>query len=132
MLDMNRKPRYKAIKRSTRTSAMLHGNSKYARKYVAGTSVYAMEGTLGIFVFKHKTYAQEWVDVWNRGAYRGEDIDLIVVPVIPIGRGRTLVWISGSLQSSDLDEYYDDNDDDWILSEAPDDTMGYPGVHVLE
>jgi hypothetical protein len=133
-INMDRRPVYKAIKRKTRTSAMLHGNSKYAKKYMPGEVVMANEGTLGIFVFKYKTYAEDWVNIWNGYHSYESSKDLIYVPVIPIGRGRKLIWIAGGLDRCDLDRYYSEDTDHYgcRMGEAPDNTMGYPGVYVLE
>ena len=132
-IDMSRNLVYKAIKRKTRMSAMVHGNCKYSRKYLPETIVMADDKTLGIFVFKYKTYAQEWVDIWNGyHSFDGEK-DLIVVPVIPIGRGRTLVWVCSHINAVSLNEFYkDDPTHRQLYGDAPDRTMGYPGVYVLE
>jgi hypothetical protein len=135
IVDWNRKTRFKVIKKKTRMSAMVNGHSKYARKYVAGTSVYAMEGTHGIFVFKHKTHAEDWVYAWSpvSSPLHGGAVDLIVVPVIPIGRGRNIQFICNGIDTDALDEYY--HDDDFgcnTVSESLDDSVVHPGVHVLE
>jgi hypothetical protein len=133
ILDTSRKQKYKVIKRRTRTSAILHGNSKYARKYLPGDIVTAMEGTHGIFVFKTKAAAEDWASIWNGYHSIDGEKDLIVVPVIPIGRGRTLVFVCSGIESNLLDEYYASDDDLYgTTGEAPDNTMGYPAVYVLE
>ena len=129
-----RKPRYKVIKRLSRSSAMIHGNSKYGLKYLPGRETYAQEGTLGVFVFKTKRAAQEWADIWNgESFYSRESKDLIVVEVTPIGRGKTVVFASSCIGTEDLDYFYKENQDYYYSHvEVPDNTMAYPGVYVCE
>jgi hypothetical protein len=64
---MNRKVRYKVVRKKGRGSAIVHGNSKYCLTYNPGAVVKALPNTLGIFVFKHKTYAQDWCNSLNSG-----------------------------------------------------------------
>lgn len=131
---MNRqsKIRYKAVKRKTRTSAMIHGNSKYGLKYLPDTEVFAIPHTLGIFTFKTKTAAEDWVNIWN-GYHSKGDKDLIYVPVIPLGRGKTIIFASSCIGPQDLDYFYEENQDYYYSHvEIPDNTMAYPGVYVCE
>jgi len=133
-----RKSRYKVIKRRTRTSAIIHGNSKYGLKYLPGQETYAPEDTLGIFVFKTKTAAWNWADIWNGESWygNGPSKDLIVVEVIPIGRGKTIVFASSHVLSDELDYFYSEDPEErdlyGSLGEVPDNTMAYPGVLVCE
>ncbi len=126
----DRKPRFKVVKRKTRCSAIINGRSKYGLKYLPETYVYAPEGTLGIFTFKTEHQAQEWVCVWNEHPAPAWDYkDLIVIPVIPLSRGRAVNFCSTQLDSEGLDEFY--KNPKYNYAETPDNTFAYPGVYVL-
>ena len=132
-----RKSKYKVIKRRNRTSAIIHGNSKYGLKYLPGFETYAPQGTLGIFVFKTKTAAWDWADIWNGECFYSNEIkDLTVIEVIPLGRGKTIVFASANILSEELDYFYSKDPGErgyyGSLGETPDRTMAYPGVYVCE
>ena len=134
-MNRQKKVRYKVVKRRTRMSSIINGNSLYARRYIKGQEVYATPGTLGIFVFTDKTTAREWADCWvrQRDGYTWKERDLIVIPVLPIGRGSNIVHASSEIDSDSLKSFYDANDEwDKIYAEVPDNTMAFPGVYVLD
>lgn len=123
------KKKYKVVKRKTRISAMVNGNSKYARKYEDGDSVYAGVDTLGILVFETLATAADWAWVWNNG-YGSEYKDLIVLEVYPIGRGKRVRFVAPDPVTESIDNFYKGYPSQ-IESECPDRTMAYPGVHVI-
>ena len=111
-------------------SAMVNGNSKYARKYLDGDAVYANGNTVGILVFETLSAAEQWADTWNDSRFVGDTKDLIVLQVIPIGRGKRIKWLANSIDTDSLDYFYE-NEKTTFRQEPPDRTMAYPGVHVL-
>lgn len=121
------KVKYKVVKRKTRTSAILHGNSKYAKRYPKGESVYAGTNTMGILIFKTLKAARFWANQWIYYT----NSDLIILKVIPLGRGKTVKFISIDLSTEGLDNFYN-NDEYSSMGSAPNDTMAYPGVQVLD
>ena len=123
------KVKYKVVKRKSRMSAMVNGNSKYARKYLDGHSVYAHDNTLGIMVFETLTAADEFVNMWNNWRYH-DSKDLIILRVFPIGRGKRLAWIAADVDTEAIENFYGDNDRG--MAEPPDRTIAYPGVHVID
>ena len=123
--------KYKVVKRKSRMSAMINGNSKYARKYLDGHAVRAHGGTVGILVFDTLTAAEQWADVWNQPHQLiGDAKDLIVLQVIPIGRGKRITFLANGIDTKELDRFYN-RGDYYYSAECPDRTMAYPGVHVL-
>jgi hypothetical protein len=114
--------KYKAIKKRSRTSAIINGNSKYSRQYIKGENVYAHGNTMGLMVFKNREDAQEWAD----GGY-----GLIVVRVLPIGRGKTVVAICSDTSTEGLDQFYSGKHSYYSFT-PPDNTMAYPGVFVVD
>ena len=136
-MKRQKKIRFKVVKRRTRMSAIINGNSSYARRYIAGQEVYAPEGTLGIFVFKNKTDAWQWADCWIRykNGHWWYEKDLIVIPVLPIGRGKEILYASLHVDSDRLADFYrtpDSERPNLMFAEVPDKTMAFPGVYVLE
>lgn len=126
------KVKYKVVKRKTRMSAMVNGNSKYAVRYIDGYNVYAPRNTLGIMVFETLTAADDFTWMWNYGTYGRPSKDLIILRVLPIGRGKKVRWIATDVDTDSIDSFYKytgyDRD---MLAEPPDRTMAYPGVTVL-
>ena len=121
------KVKYKVVKGKTRTSAIINGNSKYAIRYPKGETVYAGTNTMGILVFKTLKAARFWANQW---IHYGR-INFIILKVIPLGRGKTVKWISTDISTEGLDDFYDDNEFTQMGS-SPGDTMAYPGVHVID
>lgn len=123
--------KYKVVKRKSRMSAMINGNSKYARRYLDGDSVHAHGGTVGILVFETLTAAECWAGVWNEPTYSNVAKDLIVLKVIPIGRGKRINFLAEGIDTEALDHFYHGNHS-FLQSQCPERTMAYPGVHVLD
>lgn len=123
------KIKYKVVKRRSRMSAMINGNSKYARRYLDGEAVYAHGETFGIFVFETLGEAESWAAAWFQGY--DECKDLIVLKVIPIGRGKKLSFIADGVDTETLDNFYGEPEEDRVYTYPPNRTMAYPGVHVL-
>ena len=127
--------KYKVIKRKSRMSAIINGNSKYAREYIKGDCVYAHGESMGIMVFNTLSAAESFADSWNNGSPFDESKDLIIVRVRPIGRGHTVIWISDDISSKGIDKFYkfcSQGDNETPFAEAPNNTMAYPGVEVLD
>ncbi len=123
------KVKYKVVKRKSRMSAMVNGNSKYARRYIDGRDVYARHDTLGIMVFETLTAADDFISWWDIAPYQPHK-DLIILRVLPIGRGKKVRRIAADVDTDVIDRFYR-NVDNIIVGEAPDRTMAYPGVHVI-
>ena len=130
---MRIKYKYKVVKRKTRMSAMINGNSKYARRYLDGEKVYAHENSLGILLFETLEAADEWASYWNEmGESQGEpQVDLIILKVIPIGRGKRIEWVSSRIDTEALDYFYSNKETTSMVQQSPRRTMAYPGVEVI-
>jgi len=118
-----RKYKYKVIKKISRKSAFINGNSKYAIDYIKNENVCAPLGSLGVLVFNTKKAAKYFRNNWK------DKKDLIVIKVIPTGRGKRIHYVSPARNSKGLDNFYKNNS---LLQPAPGDTMGYPGVFVVD
>jgi len=105
-----------------RVSAFARGN--YSLDYRKGTTVTAVQNTLGIAVFKTRKQADRFM--------------MVSVPVLPfqrirvrpIGRGKNVEFVCRSIDESDLDIFY--SGEDGIIMKPPPGTMFYPAVEVLE
>ena len=123
--------RYKVVKKRSRCSAVVDGNSPYGLKYLPGTKVTAKEGTFGIMTFVEKYQANSfayhlgWSNIHEREK-------CIVITVETIGRGKYPKIISSMTETINLDSFYKD-DNYWKRETVPPDgTMCYPAVKVLE
>jgi hypothetical protein len=125
------KPTYKVVKKKSRMSAVVNGNSKYALRYPKGEEVWALDGTLGIMTFKSLYKAEQFRGWWGSGIWNNER-KLMIIRVKPLARGRSVIWVAKEPTSDCMDEYYKDDIDQFRIGEAPDDTMAYPGVLVLD
>ena len=126
------KTRYKVVKKRNRYSAIVNGNCKYALKYLPGTIVESVEGTMGIFVFKHKTYAENWCSDLNSRYWT--DDKYMVIEVEPLVKGSLTVMACGGVTADKLDRYYNTSPDSFNypnISEIPDDTYCHKAVRVL-
>ncbi len=127
-----RKYKYKVVKAKSRASAMLSWNSPFSIKYIPLQNAVAKEGTLGIFVFNTRFEAEQWAEAWGTYSTGCEAIKLIVLKVLPIGRGKTAKMISPDVTSKGLRGFYNDVDPLYILGRSMENTMVYPGVFVVE
>jgi len=121
---------YKVIKGRTRMSAIINGRSKYGRLYKKGETVYAEPDTLGIMCFKTKEEAVNFsmdLSGWNYHHTK----NFKVVRVKPIGKRKKIDYISKFLTSNCLDNFYS-NVRETVMATAPNGTIGYPGVFVVD
>lgn len=118
------KDKYKVVKRRSRMSAMINGNSKYALQYKDGHTVYADENTMGVLVFNTFKAAGDFVNGWS------SEKDLIILRVKPLGRGKSITWVAEDVTTTAMDRFYADKYE--FVGDAPDNTMAYPGVYVIE
>ncbi len=124
-----RKVKFKVVRiecRGRRYSAFAAG--KYNLEYPEGEVVRAIEGTLGVAVFRTRKQAKN---------FRGIRNYLRVIHVCPIGRGRTAEFISDNVMESGLDYFYDKRFgrpfyDRPFHREIPPGTIFYPAVEVLD
>jgi len=125
------KIKYKVVKRRTRKSAMINGNSKYALEYKDGWTVYADAKTVGVIVFETAAAAIDWAWIWNTDRISGGPLkDLIVLKVLPVGRGKRINWLANGIETDTLDDFYRDMEN-VAWAEAPNRSMAYPGVQVI-
>jgi hypothetical protein len=120
--------RYKVIKGKSRNSAIINGNNKYALNYPPGADVYALPETIGVMTFRTHRSAAKWI----RKCFPYY-IDLIIIKVIPIGRG----YVPRDIPSPYKIKLYYKNPgtyfDAWGLwLHPPRNTICYPAVHVLK
>ena len=127
---MKIKYKYKVVKRKSRMSCMINGNSKYARQYLDGEKVYAHGNSLGVMVFETLDSADNFASIWNDYNNLRSAKDLVILKVIPIGRGKRVVWIARGIDTMTLDNFYSTKHT-CFRSQAPDRTMAYPGVEVI-
>ncbi|MCK5611683.1 hypothetical protein KAR91_57965 [Candidatus Pacearchaeota archaeon] len=123
--------RYKVVKKRSRCSAVVNGNSPYGLKYLPGTTVTAKEETLGIMTFVEKYQAKSFAQHLGWSDYGREKC--MVITVETIGRGKYPKIISSGIQTEHLDSFYFQTDSYWKRETIPPDgTMCYPAVKVLE
>ena len=121
-----RKYKYKIVKKRNNKSCLINGNSMFCLTYTKDTNVYALEGTLGVMVFKTKTEAEDWFWDWD-----GEEMGWIIKRVIPIGRGKTPEEIAMSITTKNLKKFYEELE--WCIGKNPiNGTICYPGVYVVD
>ena len=118
-----KKYKYKVIKEDTRMSALINSDSKYALRYIKGEDTYAIKETLGVMVFDTIANAEAFADSRRRN-------NLIVVKVLPKGRGKKLNRLSPIISDIVLDRYYSKYRCHSCL--CPQGTIAYPGVHVVD
>jgi len=125
--------RYKVVKRNSRTSAVINGNSPYVLRYIPGTTITARKETLGIMVFATKFRAQEFAGNLNLSYWRDR---FSVIKVEAIGRGKYPSEICKSWNTAQLRSFYSDDliDSDLFFNSThpPEGTMCYSSVMVLE
>ena len=123
--------RYKVVKKKSRKSAVINGNSHYALQYLEGTTVFALEDTLGIMTFTSKRSAEIFAYHFENPWIESERMSVIMVETI--GKGSCPPLISRKVKSEGLDVFYNFPDGyDYNAQTPPDNTMCYPGVKVLE
>ena len=129
-------PRWKVIKKKSRRSAVINGNSKYSLQYIPGKKVFAPPNTLGIFVFTSEYEARKWVTAiqlhsWFYDYYTIKKKSLKIIKVFPIGRGVSPTRISRTPKSEDLKYFYNSDDGFFGGTERiPDGTLLYRGVYI--
>ena len=114
--------RFKVIKKSSRISCTINGNSKYALKYNEGEEVIARSETVGVMCFRTITDAQNFIDHswWFQEKFK-------IVKVKPLGRMKKLVNMG---YPNRLNDFY--NGGIFSGNIPIRGTVCYPGVHVLE
>ena len=126
------KHKYKVVKKRSRTSAMINGNSLYSLVYKDRTDVWARKDTLGIFVFETLHMAEDWTQYWNQIAPYNEIKDLTILKVLPLARGKRANWIAKGITTAILKEFYKGDNHLHYVGESPERTMTYPGIHVIK
>ena len=119
--------RWKIVKKYERGSCYLPKNCKYFKTYKKGIIVKATRGTLGIFVFKTKKFAEDFII-----DYLASNSQFQILKVKSIGKGRSPKLIANFiflLASQDINMFYEEG----ILAiPPPDGTICYPAVKVLD
>jgi len=92
---------YKIVYKKSRMSPCAPG--KYCLKYDKDNIISSPSGTLGIFCFKTRSYAQETIDL---ELISHKQDDLIIIRVEPIGRGKTPPILVAPLFENNFDMYY--------------------------
>ena len=119
-----RKYKYKVVKKRNNKSCVMNGNSLFCLTYEKDTNVYAIEGTLGVMVFKTRTDAELWVEGWDNEDYWK------IKRVLPIGRGKVPKKICSFSSSAVLKDFY--NNYNYANDEPVPGTICYPGVYVVD
>lgn len=112
--------RYKVIQKD-RTSCVIHPKSRFCHKYLKGKTITANPETLGIFTFKTKGEARNfiWHHTW------------LILRVEPIGKGETPKLISHNTDQRSLIRFFK-NLTSMIRMKPPKGTICYPAVKVLD
>ena len=104
-----------------RSSAFASG--KYSLDYAKGTIVRAIKGTLGVAVFKTRKQAERFLIIYSILPHQ-------LIRVRPIGRGKSVEYISNQIEESELDIFYSEKA--ITVMKSPPGTVFYPAVEVIE
>jgi len=119
-----RRVKFKVIRiyNGRRYSTFAEGS--YSLEYPKGTIVRAREETRGVAVFRTKKQAEY---------FRDNYINLTIIHVRPIGRGRDVRLICSDPSESQLNAFYRDRVQNFVMvSDVPPGTIFYPAVEVLD
>lgn len=122
-LKRHKTVRYKVVKRKSRRSCSINGNSKYSLKYEKGIEVHARPETMGVMCFKKLEEAEYFT---RRHPWLNENF--MTLKVIPMGKGKTVDDISVPRK---LNDYYNQLGYCHVM-QAPRGTICYPAVYVME
>lgn len=119
------KPIYKVVTKNRKSVIREHRGGKYVLEYLEDHRVFAKDGTLGIFCFKRKHQAEEFI--------LGRP-NLRIIKVLPIGKGKTpknicCIPIDRRNCVYSLNSFYKHV---FNITEALEGTICYPSVLVLE
>ena len=99
---------------------MLNSASLYSLEYEKGKLVTAIEGSVGVLTFTSRRDARRFANYYQ-----------IILRVQPVGKGRTIRNLCGLYEVGEkIEEWYRDGMPPGMA--APDGTMAYPAVEVLE
>ncbi len=115
--------RYKVVLED-RGSTFAQG--KYRLKYIKNEIVKAVEGTLGIMVFKRRSEAE-----YYKRRYINYNMTGIILRVEPLSRGRNVYTVSSLFMSVELDLFYSGDYYPYTYS-PPSGTICYDKVKVLD
>lgn len=119
--------RYKVLRGNNEVSSFAQDSFRLI--YKKGTVVKAIAGSLGIFVFKRKKDAEEWI----RTCVDRKTWASIIKRVIPIGRGKQVMRICAGTEDHVLLKYYlEDHYKNFNYMFPPDGTIVYPAVRVID
>jgi len=132
-MKSKKKPVYKVVKKD-RTSIGLSNRSPFCLKYIKSFEVKKVDGTLGIFCFKRKKDAAEFI-VMFKDQYK-------IIRVFPFGKPSfpkkispafNSKWINGFYKYFQTDSDYCPN---WLVGSLcrtpPKGTVCYPSVLVVD
>jgi len=115
--------RYKVVNKN-RESIIVKG-SEYYLKYETGSTVKAKDNTLGIFCFKRKKDAKNFVVPGDK-----------ILRVIPLKRGNIPECIAISSKNisfeTSIKYFYEGNRDIYRIAVVPQGTICYPEVFVVD
>ena len=127
--------RYKVVRTEDRSSCLLQKDCKYRKIYQKGKTVRATTGTLGIFCFKTKENAKDFIDIlgfWESAGFS-------IIKVETAGKGKVpkfICLVSIGYNTEDLfNDFYKHSKLDMSMffrEEPPDGTICYPAVKVLD
>ena len=122
-----RKTVFKVINEK-RESIFASQDDGYKLKYLKSFEVKGLPGTLGIFCFKRKIDALNFMGVASTN--HNHSIAYLIIRVVPLGRGNRPKKIADKLNKEMFDCFY--NDKEYCSIEPPPGTICYPSVLVLE
>ena len=121
--------RYKVVISRNRGSCSIEEGCKYRKVYKRGKIVKAKKGTLGIFCFKTKIDAINFIHGNEEGGY------FSIIKIKPIGKGKKPKLIASIFPFLGADIMINDfyRHSGYILNqESPEGTICYPAVRVLD
>jgi len=139
-----RKIKFKVVNKND-GSCVVHSNSSFYLKYLKGKNTYAKKDSLGVMVFHTRESAEDFIYMHSPGNcdYVRNSQDWKIKRVIPLGRGNTPKYISRYVVTKDFKELIKlmklntSNDEIWntmiySVCSPIEDTICYPGVHVID
>ena len=115
---------YKIIRKKDRTSAIVGGFADFSIKYIKSFETKTIPGTLGIFCFKKRCDAENFINRCEKSK-RYE-----IIQVAPLGKPIIPKMISDAWSSRAIKRFYKNPPDGWSF--PPTGTVCYPSVLVLE
>ena len=119
-----RRVKFKVVRIYNGRRCSIFAEGSYHLEYPKGVIVRAREETCGVAVFRTKKQAE---------AFRDNYLNLTIIHVRPVGRGRNVRSICTDPSENQLDAFYRERRQNVVSeSDVPPGTIFYPAVRVLD